>query len=357
MNRRKKVLIIGSDPSVKGGITSVINSFLENNWKDIEVELLSTYIEGTAFKKIVFFIKAICKYLIKIYKKEFEIVHVHMSYKGSFVRKFIISKISKMFNKKMILHLHGSEFEVFYENSSWVTKQCIRNMFENCEHVIVLGENWKNIVQRIAPKSSIHVFNNAVKIPEYKVEIDVNKINILFLGVLIKRKGIYELLEAIKILQENEFFNQYNVEFLIGGTGVEEEKIIQTINDYGIDKHVKMLGWINSELKEDILKQSNLLVLPSYNEGLPMAILEAMSYGIPVVATDVGSIAEVVNESNGCLIKPKSANEIVAGINTIFKNLDKWNKYSENARKDIVEKYNEKEYFIKIESLYNKMFL
>ena len=115
---KKKVLIIGSDSTVKGGITSVIDSFLNNQWKDIEVQLLPTYIEGNPMEKINFFIKSLCIYLKRLMKNDFDIAHVHMSYKGSFYRKLLIVKLSKLFKKKVILHLHGSEFEVFYNKSN-----------------------------------------------------------------------------------------------------------------------------------------------------------------------------------------------------------------------------------------------
>ena len=357
MKEIKKILIIGSDSSVKGGITSVINSFLENNWNNIEVKLLPTYIEGNVIKKVIFYIKAICTYIFKVINKEFDLVHIHMSYKGSFIRKFLIVKISNLFNKKVIMHLHGSEFEVFYKNSNKLIRKCITNIFEKSECTVVLGEKWREVISNIAPKANIKVFNNAVRIPAEKVNNDGEVINILFLGVLIKRKGIYELIDAIRILKDKEFFNTYNVRFLIGGTGIEEENIKNKIYQLGIAKHIDMLGWVDKQLKEEVLLKSQILVLPSYNEGLPMAILEAMSYGIPVIASRVGSIDEVVNSSNGYIIDNITPNEIVKGIEVLLKDKNEWNNYSIAAKNDIYKNYNLDKYFCKFETLYSEIIL
>lgn len=353
MRKDIRVLIVGSDSSVKGGITSVIDRFLNYNWNDVDIELLPTYIEGSSIKKIIFFLKSIFKYIKRLIKNDFDIAHIHMSYKGSFFRKFIIVSLGKVFNKKIILHLHGSEFEVFYINSSKIVKRLIRNIFESCDLVIVLGERWKKVVKGIAPNSNISVFNNAVNIPDYTAEWNEGKINILFLGVLIKRKGIFDLIEAIKILNQNGIVREKNLNFIIGGSGPEEDEIKNKINEYNLNFCVEMTGWVNGKLKEELLKKSQVFVLPSYNEGLPMAILEAMSYGIPVISTDVGSIAEVVIENKtGFLIKPGEYKRIVNCIIAVVKDKAEWINKSSACKKIINNNFNEQKYFNKVTNMY-----
>lgn len=352
---RKKVLIVGSHRSVNGGITSVINNFLDYDFEKYDLEMLSTYIEGSSLNKTLYFFRALIDYCWKIINNKFDIVHIHMSYKGSFFRKLIIIIISKLFRKPVILHLHGSEFKIFYDTSFNIVKKLIRYVLKKSDVVITLGKEWEKIVHGIEPKANIKVFRNAVSIPDYKVEKDNKEFNIVFLGVIIKRKGIYELIEAINKLKEMDMLKEYNIKFLICGSGIEEKEIKDKVNSYKLNEYVKMMGWINEQTKIEILKKSQLLVLPSYNEGLPMAILEAMSYGIPVISTDVGSIAEVVNEKNGVLIRPKSCDEIVRGIKFIINNIDNWDEYSKQAKRDIIENFNERSYFLKFERLYDNM--
>lgn len=352
MRKYIRVLIVGSDSSVKGGITSVIDRFLNYNWNGIKVELLPTYIEGNSIKKIVFFLKGVLKYIKRLIKNDFDIAHIHMSYKGSFFRKYLIVKLSKLFKKKVILHLHGSEFEVFYDNSNLKIKNMIRNLLENVDSVIVLGESWEKIVRRIAPNANIDIFKNAVNVPDYKVQWNDEKINILFLGVLIKRKGIYELIEAINELHKSGVIRDKKLNFLIGGTGLEEDIIKNKIKEYDLEYCIKMVGWVSGKLKEKLLEKSQVFILPSYNEGLPMAILEAMSYGIPVIATNVGSISEVLkNDETGFLIEPKSS-EIINAIMKIIYSKKVWNYQSNECKKKIQEEFNENRYFYNMRKKY-----
>ncbi|MGU8899149.1 glycosyltransferase family 4 protein [Clostridium perfringens] len=353
MDNKIRVLIIGSDLSVKGGITSVIKSFLESNLTDVEFKLLPTYVEGNSFRKIIFYIKGIIKYLKAIFRKEFDIAHVHMSYKGSFFRKLLIIKISNLFGVKSILHLHGSEFEVFYESSCSIVKKLIRNIFDSSDYVIVLGEKWREIISTISSNNNIIVFNNAINIPKLKSCWNDENINILFLGVIIKRKGIYELIDAIKILNDEGFIKQKNLRFFIGGTGPEENGLKKLIKCYKLEENINMVGWVDGKLKKDLLMNSQLFVLPSYNEGLPVAILEAMSYGVPVVATDVGSISEVVIDNcTGILIKEPNGKVISKAIKQLVENKKVWEEYSDSCKKIINEKFNDKEYFRKFYDLY-----
>lgn len=354
-NKRVKVLIIGSHSSVKGGITSVINMFLKHKWENVEVELLATYIELSTFKKMIFFTISVIKLLSKLVKNSFDIIHIHMSYKGSFFRKYIIVKLSNLFKKKIILHLHGSEFAVFYNNSNKVVKKLIQDIFKKSNSVIVLGQNWEKIVKSIVPEAKTVVINNAINIPNYKVKWNDERINILFLGVLIQRKGIYDLLDAIKILNDKGIVKDKNLNFIIGGSGSEELKIKKTIEQYDLLDCIEMVGWVNGEKKEELLKKSQLFVLPSYNEGLPMAILEAISYGIPVIGTNVGSINEAItNGESGILINPNKKEEIVSSILKLVENRECWEMYSDKSKELACNKFNEKKYFKEFENLYFK---
>lgn len=356
MQEQNKVLIIGSESSVKGGITSVIDRFLEYEWNQTEIELHPTYIEGNFLRKNIFFVKSMIIYIYRLLQNNFNIAHIHMSYKGSFFRKLIVVKLSRLFNKKVVLHLHGSEFEVFYESSPDILKKLIKNLFESCDSVIVLGDKWKDVIKNISPNSNIEVFNNAVNVEEYTAEWNYEKLNVLFLGVLIKRKGIHDLIDTIKILHDNEVVDKNKLNFIIGGSGPLEEEIKDKIKEYNLDYCVEMKGWVNGELKHELLRESQLFVLPSYNEGLPMAILEAMSYGIPTISTDVGSISEVViTNETGVLVEKGNSEMLAKSIEDILSNHKLWNKLSKNSKLLIDEKFNESNYFKEFEILYNKI--
>lgn len=354
--KKVKVLTIGSSPSVKGGITTVINQFMTYNWNDITMSLLPTYIEGNKIKQILFFMFAVLKYSMTLIFNRPDIVHIHMSYKGSFHRKLFITKLSRKFKVKVILHLHGSEFKLFYENSDAKMKGKIRGLFEMVDQTVVLGQNWKDFIQQIAPNSNIVVCNNTVELPSTTIKHPSEQFNILFLAVLLKRKGIYDLLESINQLNQEQFFKQKNVKFIIGGDGPEYESVLKYVKDHNLDSVIEMVGWVDGDKKKELLITSHAMILPSYNEGLPMSILEAMSYGIPVISTDVGSISEVViNKKTGILIESGNVDQIKQSIKTVVTEKELWELISHNSRDLIKQKYNQQQYLENFEIMYQRL--
>lgn len=351
-----KVLTIGSSQEVKGGITTVIEQFLNYQWDNIDMSLLPTYVEGSKIKQIFFFCKAILKFLIILVLNRPNIVHIHMSYNGSFYRKLFVVKLSKKFKVKTILHLHGSEFKLFYEKSCLTVKNKIKCLFETVDQTVVLGKDWLEFVQDVSPEANIIVCNNAVDIPIEITTLSEGSFNILFLAVLLKRKGVYDLIEVIRQLKDEEFFKMKNIKFIVAGDGPEYQTILHLIQEYGLEPMVDVVGWVDNDKKHELLKISQLLVLPSYNEGLPMAILEAMSYGIPIISTDVGSIAEVVIPNRtGYLIQPGNQGQLKISIIDIVTDRLLWKNLSMNARNLISENYNIKKYLSNFQAIYTKL--
>ena len=352
-----RVLMVGNDKSVHGGITTVINQFKNYNWNenDIVMKFISTYIEGAVIKKITFFLIAYIKIFLYLLIFRPEIIHIHMSYKGSFSRAYYIHKLCHIFKSKDIIHLHGSEFKKWYDECGNKKKEKIKKFLKECNRIIVLGRKWEKNILLIEPFAKTTIINNAVQIPEFKVKFSEERFNILFLGVLIKRKGIYDLLYAISRLNEDIDLNK--IRFIIAGNGSEEEKLKEQARNLEIDKYIEFTGWIDLNKKDNLLRNSQLLVLPSYNEGLPMAILEAMSYGLPIVATNVGDICEaVINEKNGFIIKAGNIEDIVDKIKRfIYMDEEKWKEMSNESIKLIQKNFSSKNYFEKIISIYQSI--
>ena len=137
-----------------------------------------------------------------------------------------------------------------------------------------------------------------------------------------------------------------NVKLGIAGTGNEEEYLRNECETLGLEKHVTFYGWTDGKKKEELLLNSQLFVLPSYNEGLPIAVLESMSYGLPVVSTYVGDLKEAVNNGeNGYLVEPgdiKGLANVLEYMITLTE--DKWEKVSKSAREKAEKKFSDSNY-------------
>ena len=132
-------------------------------------------------------------------------------------------------------------------------------------------------------------------------------------------KGIFDLLETIYEHKE-EWWNR--IVLHIGGNG-KTEKLVQKINEFGISDLVKYEGWVDGEKKSLLLSNADAFILPSYVEGVPISILEAMSYGIPTISTFVGGIPEIISDGkNGKLIKSGDKVSIYESINYLLNNIE-----------------------------------
>ncbi len=350
-----KVIMVGNHPSNKGGMTSVINQIRNKDWtKDgIELTFIPTFLPGNAIKKSLFFVVSYFKLLFILITKKPDIVHMHMSYKGSFARKYYVHKLCKLFKVNDIVHLHGSEFEKWYNEVGEKKKNKIKKLLLECNSFIVLGEEWKEIILKIEPSTKVHVISNGIEIPPKTVQWNKNKCQVLFLGVLIPRKGVSDLIKAIEQIKLQNNLGILN--FVIAGTGEEEEKLKSEVNKAGISEVVSFEGWVTGENKIGLLENSQILVSPSYNEGLPISILEAASYGMPIVSTDVGDISSVVkNKVNGVLIQPGDIGALVEGL-LFVSNEHNYNSLSSESRKIIVESFSINTFYEKLLVIYHNI--
>ncbi|CAN7300187.1 glycosyltransferase family 4 protein [Paenibacillus sp. LjRoot56] len=297
---KSKILVVGSSLKDMGGIVTVIRNIEQSNLTEsYELTRVETYITGSVIARLHIFIVGLFRYLYQLLWHRPDIVHIHMSNGGSFYRKSMMVMIGKIVRVPIILHIHAASFDDFY-NHNWVQKRYCQFILNRVDLLVVLSQEWKKYFSTIVPHRKIEILYNGV----FKMEEQVSRTNstptCLFLGRLGERKGVYDLLLAIKNLKEKEVKSK----FLLAGDG-EITEVKQLLKDYQIEDMVEVLGWINVHEKEELLRKADMLVLPSYHEGLPMAILEAMNFSLPVISTYVGGIPELIQHGeNGYLIEP-----------------------------------------------------
>ncbi|MCL6584925.1 MAG: glycosyltransferase family 4 protein [Anoxybacillus sp.] len=349
---RATVLVIGSSLRDKGGIVTVINN-IRNSFiaEKFELDMVETYIAGSKVEKIKIFLKGLFTFLYKLLNKRPDIIHIHMSYKGSFYRKSLFVLLAKILKVPTIIHVHGSSFKDFYKSLSTIQRNYVKYILNKADKLIVLSKEWENYFSEIVKKEKIQILYNGVKISGSSPS-RMNDIPIcLFLGRLGKRKGTYDLIEAIRIIKDKGL----KAKFLLAGDG-EIENIQQCIKDYNLGDYVETLGWISGEQKLSLLQKADLFVLPSYNEGLPMAILEAMDFGLPVISTPVGGIPEVIkNEENGFLVQPGDIKELASAIEKIIVDKNVRERIGMNNKQKIKEKFDLDVLLRDLEKLYNNL--
>lgn len=347
-----RVLLVGSNLSVKGGIVTVLKNYLHyDKWENTELFFVPTHVETNIVMKLLYFITSLLRIIYTCFTKKIDIVHIHVSERGSFFRKAIIVLICKSLRKKVILHHHGAEFQIFYDNLSMKKKAYVRRILSKADLNIVLSNHLIAMITDIAPTARVQVLYNAV--PSY----DANPYNeeangILFLGRLGKRKGTYDLLEVIQILDSQI---DPAITFFLCGDG-EVDEVQDTIDRLGIRDRIGHVGWVGKKEKKLILQQTMINVLPSYNEGLPMTILETMACGIPNISTCIASIPEVIEEGKtGLLMKPGDIKNFTKQLSTLISNKNLRKTISENSYRFINESFSLSKHISKLEQIYKQL--
>ena len=321
MHNKYKVLMFGPGPTVMGGISSVVNDWLEAGIEQkLNLKYISTLQDGKPGRyigKLSDALKAYFKLLVEVIKPA-DIAHIHLSSYMSFYRKLIIFWLVKTRNIKTVVHLHGSMFREFYEDGKKFQKKLITWMFDNADAIIVLSESWSQFISEISNNRNIHIVYNGIDAGKFKniSATDKNKITISFLGRLGKRKGTYDLLEAFAQLNKEI----PNTELMLAGDG-DIEKIQTLIDKKELHKQVHVLGWITGTQKLNVLANTDIYALPSYNEGLPVSILEAMASELPIISTPIGGIPEAIIEGrNGFLVQPGDIDTLCLRLSELCRN-------------------------------------
>ena len=305
--KMKKILIISPSLKNKGGITTVVDTIIKSN-NTCSITHISTQRDGCIFIKFIYFFCSIFKLIIILLFKRIDVVHIHISERGSFVRKNILFQICKIAKKKVILHHHGAEFIQWYDSLNYKKKIKVKKMMLNVDKNIVLSKLIMNEYCNRFESIKICYIYNGVNIESNNYNSD--GIYILFLGRLSSRKGVYDLIDAIKMI-DDKISSKYK--FLLCGDG-EIDKCKRIITKYSLNDRIECLGWISKEKKKEIFSQTIINILPSYNEGMPMTILETMAYGIPNISSNVAAIPEVIDQECGILINPGDVNALSISI-------------------------------------------
>ncbi|QIP16692.1 glycosyltransferase family 4 protein [Spirosoma aureum] len=309
----KQVLTAGPDHiNYRGGIGSVMNVYARH----FAIYKCVTSHKPTAKKwqLIPFFLKQYGRFIQTLWTdNDIRIVHLQASSHGSFYRKLVLFITAKYgFGKQVIYHMHGSRFESFYLQSDPVSKRFIRFLVEHADMVIGLSTYWQDFFAQNFQTKRLEVLGNVIHQRESKDSpLDLKPVNgplnVLFLGAIGHRKGIFDLLDTVRLHQA-----AFNGRLLlrVGGNG-ETEQLQAYIAEHKLESLVRFEGWVSGEKKHELLSISDVYILPSYNEGLPLSILEAMNYHLPIISTPVGGTAEAVHEGiNGFLVPPGDKEEI-----------------------------------------------
>jgi glycosyltransferase involved in cell wall biosynthesis len=305
--------MLGTSMQTMGGIASVIKAYRSagvfENW---QVNYIETHTDGGRIRKMRFAVSAWIRFVACLARSRNCIVHVHSASRASFWRKSTFILPAMWTGVPVIFHLHGGGFMQFYcDECGGIRKRFVRYVLDKSAQIIVLSEAWRHSIRTITSNPRIIVLPNpGPSLPVIAQSQARQQHSILFLGRINEEKGVYTLLKAFaKVLTD---FPQARLIF--AGSG-EIDKLNDVSDELGIRDSVETLGWVDDEQRAELLATVTIFVLPSFTEGLPMSLLEAMAAALPIVATPVGGIPDVIrNDETGIIVPVDDALELSNAI-------------------------------------------
>ena len=246
-------------------------------------------------------------------------VHVNMAERLSLVRKSAVVVASRALGVPVVLHLHAAQLHHFYRALPLPLQRLTRWVFSLPASVVVLGATARRFVieeLHVEPKR-VEVVINGVPEPALPKRARDPRAprRVLFLGNLSERKGVTDLLKALAL----PGFDSTGVEVVLAGGG-DVDGYRSKASGLGLGEWVKFAGWCDQQQVARMMADADVLVLPSYDEGLPLVILEALAHGVPVVCTPVGEIPAVLTDgATACFVEPGDAAGIAAALQRVLR--------------------------------------
>lgn len=330
---KKNILMLGTN--AKGGMRAVIQQYLSLDLKGYTIHYVPTHEGENMVVIFCVFILSIFRSMSFFFSPSPQIIHLHCSKKGSYYRKYFFLILAKIFRKKIVLHTHGSEFFKHYDACNVLSRILIKHCFSMADIVITLSSQRKEAYLGLFEIKKISVIPNFVPLPPHvgAKKYGNKVIRVLSLGDLGGRKGTGDLIKIFsKLKKENVVLN-------IGGSG-DFDKYQKMIDAHGLKTRINLLGWVGGKDKTDFLENSDIFILPSYQEDLPMAILEAMSYELPVVSTNVAGIPSLVEEGvNGFLLEPGDIEGFIEKLTQLIGDVELRKEFGKNSLRILKQRF------------------
>ncbi len=329
-----KILLVGPLSPPIHGQSLAFTRFIESISNSNKIIINTNLDDKSNLLKVILTFKTLILIIIKTLFCKYHTVYFtcSRSFLGS-VKDVLLINLAYLKKVKIVNHLHGSDFYEFLHNAPKWYRPILLYSYSKVDTSIVLLDkmktefrDFKNMKVEVVP----NFYDKELEVKCSKKE--TSKIKIVYLSNIIRSKGVFELIEAFE-----ELSSKYDYIYLTiaGGFISDGDDIKDTFyNKISLNSHIHYVGKVFGKEKVELLQRSDIFVLPSYykSEAFPISIIEAMVCENAIVTTNYKYLPDVVKNSNGILVEPKSIESLINGIESLLKNT-KYN--SQEAR----EKY------------------
>lgn len=332
-----KVLIVGGFPGpgnkIFGGIVTSCSALMHSSFSDkFDVLTIDSTQKSNPIPPLIFRLFyagfRMFRYLVMLLIKRPKTVILFHSTGVSLLEKGVMAWIAFFLRIPVFMFPRGGAL-IEQVNESLITKIWVTWAFAGASKVICQGPAWQKFARdtlEFSKENCPIVYNwtaTEALLDIGKQRLQVKKdppLNILYLGWLEKEKGVFDLIEACSDISRENINRIY-----IAGGGRCANELREMVVQKGMGDFVKFFGWIDGAEVEGLLRDSDILVLPSWAEGFPNAVIEAMASGLAVVVTSVGNIPDILtHEAEVLLVPPKDTASLTLEISRLTESHDLW---------------------------------
>ncbi len=272
--------------------------------------------------------------------------------------------VARAFERPVVGHFHGSKLAEFLRSKNFLLRWFFIFSLNQASFIIVLSDSIRKSLVPFLSEEKLRVVYNGVEVLPLRPQEGGNgkkPFVVSFMGHFSFAKGFYDILEVVRLLAPDhpEIFFQFAGERLVEERNIvlDEkrggwETVEELVSLWG--PRISMKGIVEGERKKNFFDSSSVFVLPSYAEGMPVSVLEAMASGVPLIISRVGALPEVLTSDNAIFIEPGNIEQIAQGILSLVQKPEK----GERMRRANLEKINQfthKKMSLEIDKIFKKV--
>jgi glycosyltransferase involved in cell wall biosynthesis len=344
---------VGLDPSGKGGMAAVMGDLLGSPLAErYRLEPIVTWRGFQPAARLWVFSRALVELAIWCLRPGRRLVHVHTAVRGSLYRKSICVFLVRLLRRPVMLHVHAGpgDIEPFAERLGTARRLFFRRALAAASRTLAVSSESARAMERCLGASDVVVVPNAApEVPAALARTTTEEPRVLYLGGFeFPVKGGEVLVAALELCAEA----LSEVVFELAGPGDPSQALLELAERA---PNVRCAGWLDPEAKRRAFERCGLFVLPSLSEGLPVALLEAMAWGRPIVATRVGGVPDVVVDGvEARIVPPGDPQSLAVAIQALMRDPEERWRLGKAARQRALS-LNEEEVCGRLDTLYREL--
>lgn len=327
----RRICILGTSPDARGGIGTVVKAFYGDfQHPGYEYIHVISHRDANPLAKTLIGIKAAVQLIRLCRRKSIDLVHMHSADGMSFARARLYVAIANHYGIPVINHIHAASWDTFYRQAGAKRQRQIKETYSACAALVALSDEWKANLSEVQDPSCIFVVENFVPFSDPGFRPSWERKSVALISRIEPVKGTDILPDIVKRTRESV----PDVHFVIAGDGSALEGLKKQIEQRHLTSAVAFLGWVDGSQRRKILSDTSVYLLPSYAEGMPMSILEGIGYNLPIVASPVGGIPQIVRDGvNGLLCKPGDAPAFARALIALLTDQSLYERLSDGSRR------------------------